>query len=137
MLRSWAALAAPLRSSITPRFVVPDVATTAQTRAPLAAAGSDAYRDAVEDSIRVAREAAVLIHEHPHLELLREPDLSIVAFTRTGWDKNQYQQWSDQLLEDQIGFVTPSSHLGQPILRFAIVNPWTTIADIKTILATL
>ncbi|MFM9151817.1 MAG: pyridoxal phosphate-dependent decarboxylase family protein [Candidatus Planktophila sp.] len=103
----------------------------------LAAAGTDAYRDAVEDSLRVAKDAAELIKAHPNLELLREPELSIVAFTRKGWDKNQYQKWSDQLLEAQIGFVTPSSHLGQPILRFAIVNPWTTIADIKTILATL
>jgi L-2,4-diaminobutyrate decarboxylase len=103
----------------------------------LAAAGTDAYRDAVEDSLRVAKDAAELIKAHPNLELLRDPELSIVAFTRTGWDKNDYQKWSDQLLEDQIGFVTPSSHHGKPILRFAIVNPWTTIADIKTILATL
>ncbi len=103
----------------------------------LAAAGTDAYRDAVEDSLRVAKDAAELIKEHPNLELLREPELSIVAFTRNGWEKSDYQKWSDQLLEDQIGFVTPSSHHGKPILRFAIVNPWTTIADIKTILATL
>ncbi len=103
----------------------------------LAAAGTDAYRDAVEDSLRVAKDAAELIKAHPNLELLREPELSIVAFTRNGWDKNDYQKWSDQLLEDQIGFVTPSSHHGKPILRFAIVNPWTTIADIKTILTTL
>jgi L-2,4-diaminobutyrate decarboxylase len=103
----------------------------------LAAAGTDAYRDAVEESLQVARDAAVLIQEHPNLELLRAPDLSIVAFTRKGWSKDQYQQWSNQLLDDQIGFVTPSSHDGKPILRFAIVNPWTTIADIKAILATL
>jgi L-2,4-diaminobutyrate decarboxylase len=103
----------------------------------LAAAGTDAYRDAVEESLQVARDAAVLIQEHPNLELLRAPDLSIVAFTRKGWSKDQYQQWSNQLLDDQIGFVTPSSHEGKPILRFAIVNPWTTIADIKAILATL
>ncbi len=103
----------------------------------LAAAGTDAYRDAVEESLQVARDAAVLIQEHPNLELLRVPDLSIVAFTRKGWSKDQYQQWSNQLLDDQIGFVTPSSHDGKPILRFAIVNPWTTIADIKAILATL
>lgn len=103
----------------------------------LAAAGTDAYRDAVEESLQVARDAAMLIQEHPNLELLRAPDLSIVAFTRKGWKKDQYQQWSNQLLDDQIGFVTPSSHDGEPILRFAIVNPWTTIADIKAILATL
>lgn len=103
----------------------------------LAAAGTDAYRDAVEESITVAKNSAQLISEHPRLELLRQPNLSIVAFTRTGWSKDDYQKWSDQLLEDQIGFVTPSSHQGQPILRFAIVNPWTTMADIEIILATL
>ena len=103
----------------------------------LAAAGTDAYRDAVEESLTVAKSAADLIRAHPRLELLRQPDLSIVAFTRTGWSKDDYQKWSDQLLEDQIGFVTPSSHQGQTILRFAIVNPWTTMADIEVILATL
>ena len=103
----------------------------------LAAAGTDAYRDAVEESLTVAKNAAELITAHPHLELLLQPELSIVAFTRTGWNKDDYQKWSDQLLEDQIGFVTPSSHQGQPILRFAIVNPWTTMADIEVILATL
>ena len=103
----------------------------------LAAAGTDAYSDAVEESITVAKNSAELISAHPRLELFREPDLSIVAFTRTGWSSDDYQKWSDQLLEDQIGFVTPSSHQGQPILRFAIVNPWTTMADIEIILATL
>ena len=103
----------------------------------LAAAGTDAYRDAVEESLTVAKSAAELISAHPRLELLRQPDLSIVAFTRTGWGRDDYQKWSDQLLEDQIGFVTPSSHQGQTILRFAIVNPWTTMADIEVILATL
>jgi glutamate/tyrosine decarboxylase-like PLP-dependent enzyme len=103
----------------------------------LAAAGTDAYRDAVEESLTVAKNAAELITAHPRLELLLQPELSIVAFTRTGWNKDDYQKWSDQLLEDQIGFVTPSSHQGQPILRFAIVNPWTTMADIEVILATL
>ena len=103
----------------------------------LAAAGTDAYRDAVEESLTVAKSAAELISAHPRLELLRQPDLSIVAFTRTGWSRDDYQKWSDQLLEDQIGFVTPSSHQGQTILRFAIVNPWTTMADIDAILATL
>jgi glutamate/tyrosine decarboxylase-like PLP-dependent enzyme len=103
----------------------------------LAAAGTDAYRDAVEESLDVARAAAELIRSHPRLELLRNPDLSIVAFTRTGWEKPDYEKWSEKLLADQIGFIPPSSHHGQPILRFAIVNPWTKMSDIEAILATL
>jgi glutamate/tyrosine decarboxylase-like PLP-dependent enzyme len=100
----------------------------------LAAHGTDAYSEAMEKSIEVAQEAARLIEMHPNLNLLRQPDLSIVAFTRNGWNAIDYQKWSDQLLEDQIGFIPPSSHQGQPILRFAIVNPWTKISDIQMIL---
>ena len=91
----------------------------------------------MDKTMHVAREAAALIREHANLELLMEPELSIVAFTRKGWTQVDYQQWSNKLLNDQIGFVTPSSHEGKPILRFAIVNPWTSITDIKVILATL
>ena len=103
----------------------------------LAAHGTDAYSEAMEKSIEVAREAARLIEMHPSLNLLRQPDLSIVAFTRNGWNASDYQKWSDQLLEDQIGFIPPSSHQGQPILRFAIVNPWTKVSDIQMILERL
>jgi len=100
----------------------------------LAAHGTDAYAEAMEQTLIVAKQAADLVRNHPHLELLCEPELSIVAFTRTGWAPADYQKWSDQLLEEQVGFIPPSSHRGQPILRFAIVNPWTKISDIAMIL---
>ncbi len=103
----------------------------------LAANGTDAYKDAVEYTMMIAKKAVELIKAHPNLDLLVEPELSIVAFTRKGWAKDDYQRWSDKLLEDQIGFVTPSSHEGQPILRFAIVNPWTNVDDLEKILDTL
>jgi glutamate/tyrosine decarboxylase-like PLP-dependent enzyme len=103
----------------------------------LAAHGTNEYAQAVEDTMEMARIAAELIRKHPRLTLLRDPDLSIVAFTREGWSAADYQIWSDKLLDDQIGFVTPSAHHGQPILRFAIVNPWTKVSDLEAILATL
>jgi len=100
----------------------------------LAAHGTDAYSEAMEQTLTIARDAAELVRQHPNLELLRDPDLSIVAFTRKGWAAADYQKWSDELLADQVGFIPPSSHRGQPILRFAIVNPWTKITDIQMIL---
>lgn len=103
----------------------------------LAAHGTDAYAEAMERTLIVAQQAADLVRNHPNLELLCEPELSIVAFTRKGWMAADYQKWSDQLLEDQVGFIPPSSHRGQPILRFAIVNPWTKISDISIILERL
>ena len=103
----------------------------------LAAHGTDAYAEAMERTLIVAQQAADLVRNHPNLELLCEPELSIVAFTRKGWVAADYQKWSDQLLVDQVGFIPPSSHRGQPIVRFAIVNPWTKISDISIILERL
>ena len=103
----------------------------------LAAHGTDAYSKAVEEGIRLAKESAKRIAAHPNLELVREPELSIVAFTRKGWGPAQYQQWSDALLEKQIGFIPPSKHAGESILRFAFVNPWTSMDDVQMILDTL
>ncbi|MEY3926662.1 MAG: hypothetical protein RIS16_619 [Actinomycetota bacterium] len=82
-----------------------------------------------------AKNAAEQVRNHPNLKLVIEPSLSIVAFERVGWSRDE--KWSDKLLADQIGFVTPSAHKGKPILRFAIVNPWTKESDISAILATL
>jgi glutamate/tyrosine decarboxylase-like PLP-dependent enzyme len=103
----------------------------------LAAYGTDAYSEAMEQSLEVARYAAKRINENPNLNLLCEPELSIVAFTRNGWNASDYQNWSDELLTEQVGFIPPSSHDGQPILRFAIVNPWTKFSDIDLILQRL
>jgi len=103
----------------------------------LAAHGTDAYSQAVEAGIRLAKESAERIQAHPNLELVCAPELSIVAFTRKGWTPAQYQQWSDALLEKQIGFIPPSKHAGESILRFAFVNPWTSMDDVQMILETL
>ncbi len=100
----------------------------------LAAHGTDAYTDAMEHTLTVAHAAADLVRAHPNLELVCEPELSIVAFKRRGWAAKEYENWSNTLLADQVGFIPPSSHDGQPILRFAIVNPWTKISDIEIIL---
>jgi glutamate/tyrosine decarboxylase-like PLP-dependent enzyme len=103
----------------------------------LAANGTREYASAMQQTLDIAQHAAKLVREHPNLELLCDPKLSIVAFKRIGWTASDYEAWSDKLLADQIGFVVPSSHKGEPILRFAIVNPWTTEGDISEILATL
>jgi glutamate/tyrosine decarboxylase-like PLP-dependent enzyme len=103
----------------------------------LAAHGTDEYAKAMERTMEVARDAANQVRNHQNLKLVIEPSLSIVAFERVGWERADYEKWSDQLLADQIGFVTPSAHKGKPILRFAIVNPWTKESDISAILATL
>jgi L-2,4-diaminobutyrate decarboxylase len=103
----------------------------------LAAHGTDAYRDAIEATLAVARAGAKEIRKLPHVELLVEPDLSVLIFRRLGWGVEDYARWSAALLADGYAFVTPTTHQGEPCTRMAIVNPRTTVADIAGILATM
>ena len=85
----------------------------------LAVHGTDAYSDAVEQTLTVARAGAELIRRAEHLQLLVEPDLSVLIFERLGWDKGDYARWTGQLLADQFAFVVPSHHLDRacPVRR--------------------
>lgn len=103
----------------------------------LAVHGTRAYSEAVEVTLETAREAAVMIAAHPHLEMVTEQRLSICVFRRKGWSPDQYKEWSDQLLERGEGLVTPTKHDGETVLRFCIVNPRTSRDDIQRILDSL
>jgi aromatic-L-amino-acid decarboxylase len=103
----------------------------------LAVNGTDAYRDAVETVLAVTQETADLVERLDHLELIRRPELSVVLFRRNGWDRDQYERWSAKLLDDQIGFVVPTSWEGESVGRLALLHPDTTIEMIEEILATM
>jgi glutamate/tyrosine decarboxylase-like PLP-dependent enzyme len=103
----------------------------------LATHGTDAYRDAIETTLRVAGEGADLVRAAPHLELVMEPSLSVVLFRRLGWDAARYQEWSDQQLVDGVAFVTPSGWAGETVLRWCVVNPRTTVEDLAVIVSSL
>ncbi|GAA3596658.1 aminotransferase class V-fold PLP-dependent enzyme [Klugiella xanthotipulae] len=103
----------------------------------LASYGTERYRLAIESTVMTARAVAKIIRETEHLELVCDPTLSIVAFSRLGWEAADYRDWSARLLTAGTGFVTPSSHHGKPILRFAIVNPRSTLDVLVPILDTL
>jgi len=103
----------------------------------LATHGTRRYTDAIEHTLTVARAAADEVRSRSYLELVREPDLTVVVFRRIGWTAEQYYDWSERLRAANYAFVTPSSHGGETITRFAIVNPRTTVADVQGILDTM
>jgi len=86
--------------------------------------------------LTTARAAALRIEALPHLELVREPELSVVLFRRTGWSGDDYEAWSARLLEEQIAFVAPSRWHDEPVARLAFLHPDTTLAIIDEVLAT-
>jgi glutamate/tyrosine decarboxylase-like PLP-dependent enzyme len=103
----------------------------------MAVNGLDAYCDAVEAGLAIAQLAAERIAAAPHVELVRDPGLSIVLFRRLGWAKLDYDAWSARLLHDQIAFVTPTSWEGETVARFAFLHPNTTVEMINEILASM
>jgi glutamate/tyrosine decarboxylase-like PLP-dependent enzyme len=103
----------------------------------LATHGTQAYTDAVETTLRAAREGAALVREAPHLELIIEPELSVVLFRRVGWDAVRYRAWSDWQLATQQSFVMPTAWGSETVLRWCIVNPLTTVDDLAAIVASL
>jgi len=103
----------------------------------LATHGTDAYRDAVEMSLAVTGQAAALIDELDHVELVMEPMLSVLLFRRLGWAPDDYRAWSEQALEDGLTLTLPTTWQDETVLRFCLVNPRTTVDDLAMILATL
>lgn len=100
----------------------------------MATHGVARYREAVEQNIKLAHQIAAEIERRAYLKLVRQPQLSVVVFERVGWEKVDYDQWSEKLLNTGFAFVVPSSHKGKVNTRFAIVNPTTNYEDLKKIL---
>ena len=96
--------------------------------------GTDAYTSAVEHTLNIARYAEEEVARRPYLELVRERDLTVVVFRRLGWSAEDYHRWSDAMLADEFAFVVPTTHEGETLARFAIVNPQTSEGDIRGIL---
>jgi aromatic-L-amino-acid/L-tryptophan decarboxylase len=100
----------------------------------LAVYGVDAYTEAIEAAIELARQTAAEIRARDHLELIREPELGVVLFRRRGWDSAQYTRWADQLLSDQVAFIPPSAWEGETVARFAFLHPHTSMDLVRQIL---
>ncbi len=100
----------------------------------LAVHGTDAYRDAVDATIATAEAASALIRSAPDLEVVVEPELTVVVFRRRGWTREDYWAHSEQLLADQVGFVVPTTWRGETVLRLCITNPRTTLDDVRAVL---
>ena len=100
----------------------------------LATYGTDAYRDAVERVLAITREAAAEIGRRGELELLMEPELSVVLFRRNGWGPEDYEAWWRRTLDAQVGFVQPTTWMGEKVARLCFVNPGTTVEHVRAVL---
>jgi len=91
----------------------------------LATHGTAAYTAAVERCLDSARRVAAAIEASDHLELLLEPELSVVVFRRPGWTPAAYRRWSKRLATEGTLLCVPTALGGEIALRLAFVNPST------------
>jgi glutamate/tyrosine decarboxylase-like PLP-dependent enzyme len=103
----------------------------------LATYGTDAYREAVGRVLSLTREVADEIRRRDGLELVVEPDLSVILFRRLGWSEADYESWWRRILEAQIAFVQPTSWHGEKVARLCFVNPRTTLDHVRAVLGTM
>jgi len=100
----------------------------------LAVHGTDAYADAIDTTLAVTREAVLEIRRRPYLDLILEPELTVIVFRRHGWTSQDYDNWSARLIASGRSFVVPTRYRGQAAARLVIVHPRTTIADVAVVL---
>jgi L-2,4-diaminobutyrate decarboxylase len=103
----------------------------------LATYGTDAYRAAVESVLSLTRATADEIRGRDGLELIMDPQLSVVLFRRRGWRGEDYEAWWRRILDAQIAFVQPTSWKGEKVARLCFVSPRTTLDHVRAVLGTM
>jgi L-2,4-diaminobutyrate decarboxylase len=100
----------------------------------LAVHGTDAFAAAVETTLALTRAVAQEIRDREELELVVEPELSVLAFRRHGWATADYDRWAAGLRTAGTAFVLPTTVAGETVARLALVNPRTTLDDLRIVL---
>jgi aromatic-L-amino-acid/L-tryptophan decarboxylase len=89
----------------------------------LAVHGVGAYRAAIEHTLLTTKHAADLVKQADHLELIVEPQLSVLLVRRVGWQPHDYEQWSRKLATVGTAFVVPTVWESEVVARFATLHP--------------
>ena len=101
----------------------------------LATYGTDAYAEAVETTLRVAREFAAHVDASPGATLLLEPQLSVVMFELDGWTEDDYWRWTRSRAHDGVALIVPTTWRDRCCYRVCLVNPLTTTELLQELLA--
>jgi glutamate/tyrosine decarboxylase-like PLP-dependent enzyme len=103
----------------------------------LATHGTDRYVAAVERTLATTRTVAEAIRASDHLDLVCEPELSVLLFERPGWHEDAYAVWSNAQAKEGVVLCVPTKWHGRTVLRLAFVNPDTQPARVIEVLETL
>ena len=93
--------------------------------------------DAVRASLATTHYAFERLRAIADVEVLLEPELTVILFRKAGWDRDRWRAWASDLLERQIAFVAPTVWKGETVGRLVFLHPHTTAAIVDEVVATL
>ena len=103
----------------------------------LATHGTQAYGQAVADTIRIAQELADGIAAMPGVDLILGPQLSVILFRPVQMTDAEMEAWAETQRRSGALLCLPTSWQGQKVFRLCIVNPETNAKGILAVLETL
>ncbi len=103
----------------------------------LATYGTDRYAAAVETVLATTAAIVAGIQADAALELVMEPDLSVVLFRRPGWSEDTMRAWSAEAARTGTVLIVPTRWQGELVFRLCLVNPRTEASDVLAVLATM
>ena len=99
--------------------------------------GTDAMAEAIRSSIATTSYAVERLREIDGVELVMEPELTVILFRKAGWDAGRFQAWARDLLAREVAFVAPTRWKGETVGRLVFLHPLTTESIVDEVLATL
>jgi glutamate/tyrosine decarboxylase-like PLP-dependent enzyme len=99
--------------------------------------GTDAMTEAVRAAMATTAYAAEQLRAIPDVELVMEPELSVLLFRKAGWDAARWSAWGADLLAGGVAFVAASTWKGETVGRLAFLNPMTTDAIVDEVIESL
>jgi glutamate/tyrosine decarboxylase-like PLP-dependent enzyme len=78
----------------------------------------------------LARATADRVRRADDLELVMDPQLSVVLFRQIGWGALRDPAWSDEALTSGLNPLKPTVHDGETVFRCCSTNPTTTLDDV-------
>ena len=99
--------------------------------------GTDALTAAVRTSMTSTAYAVQQLESIAGIEVVMQPELTVVLFRKQGWDRSRWQQWSRDLLDRGTAFVAPTTWKGETVGRLVFLHPLTTDEIVDEVIATL
>jgi glutamate/tyrosine decarboxylase-like PLP-dependent enzyme len=99
--------------------------------------GTDALAAGVRAALTTTQYARDRLGEIPGMELVIEPELSVLLFRKAGWDRTRWRAWARDLLDREVAFVAPTTWRGETVGRLVFLHPLTTTDIVDEVLATL